>query len=55
MITQTLKEWLAEGMEKFGGDIENWKFKCPACGHVALGLDDLKYYVYDNCIDGIAF
>jgi hypothetical protein len=39
MITQTLDEWMAEGKARFGEDLTNWKFKCPACGHVASGQD----------------
>lgn len=38
-ITQTLQEWLEEGNQRFGNDFANWKFKCPACGHVASGQD----------------
>lgn len=37
MIKQTLKEWLDEGKERFGDDFTQWKFKCPACGHVNTG------------------
>ena len=35
----TLEEWKNKGTELFGSDIENWKFKCPNCGHVASGKD----------------
>lgn len=38
-ITQTLQEWKEEGKKLFGEDFKNWKFKCPACGHVASGQD----------------
>ena len=34
MAKYTLKEWQAEGRKRFG-DMMNWKFKCPMCGHVA--------------------
>jgi len=33
-IKQTLQEWLDEGKKRFGADFANWRFKCPACGHV---------------------
>jgi len=39
MIKQTLKEWLNEGKERFGDDFTNWKFTCPACGHVNTGKE----------------
>lgn len=57
-IKQTMEEWLEEGKKKFGEDFENWKFKCPACGHVASGQDfkDLKAEpndMYQVCIGRI--
>lgn len=39
MIKQSLQEWLQEGKQRFGEDFTNWKFKCPACGHVATGQE----------------
>lgn len=36
---QTFQEWMDEGKNKFGEDFKNWKFKCPACGHVAFGQE----------------
>lgn len=39
IVKQTLKEWLDEGKERFGDDFLKWRFKCPACGHVASGQD----------------
>jgi hypothetical protein len=35
----TLKEWKAEGKRRFGDDIMNWKFVCPACGRVNTGRE----------------
>lgn len=35
----TKAEWLAEGKKRFGDNHRNWKFKCPACGHVASVQD----------------
>lgn len=35
MEKQSLTEWLEEGKKRFGEDFKNWKFKCPACGHVS--------------------
>lgn len=37
MLEQSYDEWMSEGKAKFGEDFANWKFKCPACGHVASG------------------
>lgn len=33
--------WKEKGMELFGTDIEQWKFKCPACGQIQ-SLADFK-------------
>lgn len=35
----TRKEWFAEGERRFGKNFEEWKFKCPMCGHVAAVHD----------------
>jgi hypothetical protein len=35
----TRKEWEAEAIRRFGNDVMEWKFKCPACGHVARTQD----------------
>lgn len=35
----THEEWLAEGERRFGADVANWRFVCPACGHVAAAAD----------------
>jgi hypothetical protein len=29
--TINLAEWQAEGVEKFGEDMHQWRFKCPVC------------------------
>lgn len=49
------KDWMAELKEKFGENPDNWKFKCPSCGHVqsvadfkAIGKD--PNYAFSNCI-----
>lgn len=58
MIKQSLNEWTEEGKKRFGEDFTKWKFKCPACGHVASGQDfkDLKAVpndMYQICIGRI--
>lgn len=35
----TKAEWTAIGIKRFGADQMKWKFKCPACGHVASVQD----------------
>lgn len=35
----TLKEWRAEGVKRFGKNIEDWKFICPACGKISSGKE----------------
>jgi len=35
----TREEFLDEGQRLFGPDVLQWRFKCPACGHVATVQD----------------
>lgn len=55
MTKQTLEEWMNEGKERFGDDFSNWKFKCPACGHVS-SIKEFKEFgadpndAYQKCI-----
>lgn len=35
----TRDEWSAEGRKRFGDDQMQWRFVCPACGHVASVQD----------------
>ena len=35
----TRDEWLALGKKLYGDDVEQWKVRCPMCGHVAKVLD----------------
>ena len=51
----TLQEWLDEGAQRFGEDINNWRFVCPACGRVNIGrefkeLGASTNSIYFNCI-----
>lgn len=54
----TIDEWQAEGNRLFGPDINTWRFKCPACGHVqtranflSLGMkDQVDRYLGFSCI-----
>lgn len=39
MRTLTHAEWKAEGAHRFGDDINNWRFICPSCGHIASVAD----------------
>jgi hypothetical protein len=32
-------EWEIEGKKRFGDKMLDWKFKCPACGHIASVKD----------------
>ena len=52
---QTLKEWQEEAKRLFGDNAKQWKFKCPACGHVASVQDFLNVgadanSAYQECI-----
>ena len=35
----TFEKWQAEGNRRFGDDIANWRFICPACGRVNRGQE----------------
>ena len=55
MKNMSLQEWISKGEALFGKNIEDWKFVCPACGHIAsvkefteLGVD--ADYAKGNCI-----
>lgn len=55
MKTMELKEWKETGKELYGEEPINWKWECPACGHVAsakefdeFGEDPSR--AYQNCI-----
>ncbi len=39
MKRMTEAEWRKEGERRFGPDQAEWKFVCPACGHVAAVKD----------------
>lgn len=43
MKTMTQEEWVEEGKRLFGDDMFKWRFKCPACGHVA-SVEDFRAY-----------
>ena len=32
-------QWVERATELFGRDSNEWKFKCPSCGHVARIID----------------
>lgn len=34
MKKYTYVEWMTEGKKRFGDDFNDWKFICPACGHI---------------------
>lgn len=39
MKTLTVSEWRAEAARRYGADAKSWRFRCPACGHVASVAD----------------
>jgi hypothetical protein len=43
MIKMTHQEWEAEGLRRFGPSQLQWKFVCPACGHVQA-VEDFRPY-----------
>jgi hypothetical protein len=34
-----MQQWHDEGVRRFGADEMQWRFVCPACGHVATPAD----------------
>jgi hypothetical protein len=56
----TYEKWIDTGKELFGKNINEWKFKCPACGKVSkvqdfidLGQDsELAYKVCIGRVNG---
>ena len=46
----TLKEWTEEAKKKFGDDISNWKFVCPACGHINVGAEFRELGIEPNSL-----
>jgi hypothetical protein len=55
MTKQPVNEWLSEAETLFGENKLDWKFECPACGHVA-SIGDFKEVgadpndAYQKCI-----
>jgi len=35
VVRLTEAEWMAEGRKRFGSNVFEWRFVCPACGNVA--------------------
>lgn len=55
MVQQTLEEWRAEAVRRFGQDATEWVFVCPRCGYrqspgdfSAVDADPQRAYV--ECI-----
>jgi transcription elongation factor Elf1 len=47
-------EWLEIGNALYGSDTNEWKFKCPRCGHIQTGKelkDRGDKELYRTCID----
>lgn len=37
----TYAEWITEAKQKFGADVDAWRFVCPACKHIQC-IADMK-------------
>lgn len=48
MKKYTYSEWMEEGKKRFGKNFENWKFICPACGHIQSVKDFLDLELDPN-------
>jgi len=50
------EEWRKKGKELYGENARDWKFRCPACGHIQTAQDfrdndiDPNGKVYYSCI-----
>ena len=42
-IVMTREEWNKKGIKFFGSALMDWRFVCPACGHVATPRDFYPY------------
>lgn len=49
----SLVDWQREGVELFGKDPNDWRFRCPACGHVQTRQDLLDLKIDRLLIDSI--
>ena len=47
-----LEDWLKEGKKRFGDDMNQWKFVCPACKTVQTAQDLLDAGVEPDDVDG---
>lgn len=47
----TLREWHILGTALFGGDVNDWKFICPSCGHVQSRRDWMNLGMNPRQID----
>lgn len=50
-IRLSLEEWQQQGRELFGPDVNDWKYVCPACGHVQTRQDWLDLGMNDRQVD----
>lgn len=53
----TQKEWLDKGLQLFGENKKEWKFKCPICGNIQtymdfekIGYPEPENVVFYSCI-----
>jgi hypothetical protein len=50
-----LEDWQAEGRRLFGDDVNQWRFKCPSCGHIQKRQDYLDMGMGKQCDNYLAF
>lgn len=53
-VTISKQQWLDTGYKLFGDDTYEWKFKCPACGHIQCA-DDFADFQDDGAKPDDAF
>lgn len=39
IVYESIEQWKEDAEHRFGHDRRKWKFKCPACGHIASVQD----------------
>lgn len=50
-IELELEVWQAQGVQRFGTDVNKWRYVCPACGHVQTRQDWLDLGMNPRQVD----
>ena len=50
---KSVQEWLDEAKQRFGEDALQWKFVCPACGHINCGQEFIDKGVTNDANEAV--